>query len=194
MAAVVASARKPVVTATPVAALGPRLMTVTVNWSKSATAGVSLSTLISTPTSAASVAFTSAPAESLLVLGSNSLPPVRVATLPSWPAAFMTAVVVRVATPPAARLPIAQAPEAGSYVPAVGVDDWRVSSPGSASLTTTPLAPLGPRLVTVTVNVTVSPTDATGGASVFSTATSATPNSSDTAVVLSSPGVGSEVA
>src|SRR5262245_40960000 len=80
LAGITTSARKPVFTRMPVAWSGPRLATVTVNWSKSPTAGMSFSTLTSTATSEETEAFTSTPAESLSLRGSNSLPPVRVAT------------------------------------------------------------------------------------------------------------------
>ena len=58
-------------------------------------------------------------------------------------------------------------------MPCDGVADTSVSPAGSASVTTTPVAGLGPLLVTVTVNVTVSPTSGAGWSTVLVTPTSA---------------------
>jgi hypothetical protein len=75
------SQTKPVATVVPVAGLGPRLVTVTVNVRKSLGAGLELSTTMSTPTSVTTVAFSRVPLESLAFTGSSWVPPVLVATL-----------------------------------------------------------------------------------------------------------------
>ena len=58
-------------------------------------------------------------------------------------------------------------------MPCDGVADTNVSPAGSASVTTTPVAGLGPAFTTVTVNVTVSPTDGAGLSTALFTPTSA---------------------
>ena len=58
-------------------------------------------------------------------------------------------------------------------MPCDGVADTNVRPAGSASVTTTPVAGLGPLLATVTVNVTLSPTDGAGLSTVVFTPTSA---------------------
>ena len=58
-------------------------------------------------------------------------------------------------------------------MPCDGVADTNVRPAGSASVTTTPVAGLGPAFATVTVNVTVSPTNGAGRSTVLVTPTSA---------------------
>ena len=79
------------------------------------------------------------------------------------------------------------------YEPADAIADWKVRPAGSRSDTTTPVAASGPLLATVTVNVTLVPTEGLGLSTVFVTARSAAGASTD-ALAESSAELGSWVA
>ena len=64
-------------------------------------------------------------------------------------------------------------PAAGEQLPWLGIAETNMTEPGSVSVTTTPAASEGPRLVTVMVYVTSSPAITGSSRSVFETARSA---------------------
>ena len=180
-------------TVTPLASLGPLLVAVTVKVTFWPTDGVGLSTVFWSATSAEAAAFSVATAESLLVLGSGSLADVLVAVLVIVPGWVSTAVMVSVALAPFWRSPTCHCPEDGTYEPCCGEAETKVMPAGSTSVMTTPLAWFGPLLSTLTKSVTVSPTSAEVGVTLFRTATSAFRLTGVCVLVLRLPGFGSVV-
>ena len=95
-----------------------------------------------------------------------------IAALTEVPGAVTVATIVSV-TGGAISLSAPMVQFGATHVPCEGVADTSVSPADSTSVTTRPFAVLGPRLVTVTVNVTFSPTDGAGLSTVIRTPTSA---------------------
>ena len=91
--------------------------------------------------------------------------------LTSAPGASTCATSVSVATAGAASEPTVHT--LPSYVPCDGVGVISVRPAGSASVITTPVAGLGPRLIARTVKVTVSPTSTSLRSTFLTTSTSA---------------------
>src|SRR5262249_48858276 len=152
---------------------GPRLVAVTVNVTCWPTMGVGLLIPFVTWMSALSTALSETLDWSLAGLGSASVCAVFVAVLTSAPGVFTDATRVSVADgADSGRGPIVHIPDVGSYVPCDGVAETS-ASPANRSVTTTPLASLGPVLVAVTVNVTFCPTAGVGLSTVFWMPTSA---------------------
>src|SRR5262249_49960410 len=89
-----------------------------------------------------------------------------------------------VAALPAASGPIVQSPVPGSYVPCDGLALTNTSPAGSLSWRTTPVASSGPRLLTVIVYATVSPTFG-----VWSSITLVTPRSACVGVSVAMAGL-----
>src|SRR6187455_2855132 len=80
------------------------------------------------------------------------------AVLVTVPACVTRAVIVKPALPPLASAPIVQTPVTASYAPGDGVADSNARPADNTSVTATPVAGLGPWLVTTTLNVSSSPT------------------------------------
>src|SRR5262245_42394865 len=140
------------VTCTPVASSGPLLVNVTVNVIWSPTFGVASLTVLSMPRLArwgVSVAL----AVLLALLGSNWSLPVTIAVLVRAMGLVTAAVIVSTVWVPLASAPTSQMPLVLSYVPWPGAADTNVRPMGKRSVTATPVAPLGPLLASVTVNV-----------------------------------------
>src|SRR5262249_49075911 len=81
--------------------------------------------------------------------------------------------IVSVRGDPTTTVPTVHSPVLESYVPWVVVADTNVNPEGSRSVTWAPVAVSGPLLLSVTVNVTVSPTLGVGSLTVFASARSA---------------------
>src|SRR5262249_37552973 len=128
-----------------------------------------------------------------LVSGSGSLAAVLVAMLVSVPACVTCTRSVSVALWPLLSVPTDHWPVPAAYEPCDGTADTNASPAGSTSVTTTPLAWFGPLFVAVTTAVTVSPTSAKVGVTLFVSATSARVSTGVCAVAVLLPGVGSGV-
>src|SRR5262245_23525241 len=109
------------------------------------------------------------------------------------PGCVTSAVMVSVALAPFSRSPTSHSPEDATYEPCWGDAETRLRPAGRASVTTTPLAWFGPLLRTLTKNVTMSPTSADVGSTLFATATSAFRSTRVGTDVLRLPGFGSAV-
>src|ERR1700674_2013471 len=116
---------------------------------------------------------TEADAESLPVTGSGCTSPVLVAVFVVVAVVVTVATMVSVAFAPLIKPPRFQTPVTGLYVPALGVAETNVNPAGTRSVTTTPVALLGPLFVTVTVNVTLELSGGVGLSTTFATAMSA---------------------
>src|SRR5262245_30378383 len=137
--------------------LGPRFVTEIVNVTDEPSGGDPLLTCMLTCRSAAPAAFTEAASALFSASGWISAWDATEALFTSTPGAATVPTIVIVGAAPTASEPIVQSPVAVSYVPCAGVALLSVNPAGSGSAIVTPVAGLGPRLVTVTVNVTVSP-------------------------------------
>src|SRR5262249_35041324 len=122
---------------------------------------------------AAAAEFSEAAAVSLLVSGSGWSAAVFTAMLVITPGRSTVASSVSVAKSPAFRRPTCHAPLVSVEVPFGGVPVTSVRPAGSTSVTTTLLAAFGPAFAACTVKVTVSPTSASDGVTLFVTDTSA---------------------
>src|SRR6478735_333132 len=142
---------------TPVAVSGPLFMSVTVNVTWSPTFGVALLTVLVNARSARR-GVTVAEALLLPVLGSNWSAAETVAVLVRGRPDTTVAVSVSVADAGAVSVPTSQRPVVESYVPWSGFAVPKVRPAGRRSVTWTPVASSGPLLVSITVNVTWSPT------------------------------------
>ncbi len=155
------------------AGAGPLLVAVTVKVTTSPTAGVGLSTVLSSPTSASTPSFTVALAVSLLVFGSGSFAAVLVAMFVIVPGTVTCAVNVSCALAPFARLPRIHWPLLATYPPCDADALFSARPAGRRSVTTTPEAAFGPLFAAVIVKVTMSPTSTVSGLTLFVTAMSA---------------------
>src|SRR5262245_24823681 len=133
--------------------------------------GERLLTALVTRRSAIPLAFTVAALLSFSGFGSSDVCADTAALFVIADAASTRATSVRVADAAALIAPIVQLPE--EYVPCEALLDTSDSPAGSESVIDTPAAWLGPRLVAVTVNVTLSPMDAVARSAVLVTDTSA---------------------
>jgi hypothetical protein len=121
------------------------------------------------------------------------------AVLPISPAIVVVTTTVIVAFAPFAKLPrlhVKTPPEGTPQVPWLGLAESNVTLAGNVSVTVTPVAELGPLLVTVIVYVTCSPTETGSGVSVLVIARSAEETEGLTVVdevALLLPGTGSLV-
>jgi hypothetical protein len=178
---------------TPVAVLGPALLTLTVYVSVlAATTGSGESVLV-TLTSAEAVTVVVALALLFALLGSDSLA-VTVAVLVIVPPALgAVTVIVTVADPPLAIPPRLHVtvPALWLQVPWVAVADTKPTPAGNVSVKVTPVAPLGPALLTLTVYVSVLAATTGSGESVLVTERSAEAVTVVLAVVLLLPAFGS---
>ena len=179
-------------TVTPVVGSGPSLTRVTVKTTSSPMAAVGSSTALE---SSRSATCTSTVALSLSLPGSGSLASlaVSVAVLPSVPTASTRALTCSVATPPEAIVPMAQTPVVASNEPCDGAAPRSVRPASRSSSAATESAASGPRLRTVTVNTTVSPTVGVDWLTVLLTCRSAvaplrTTESSSSSPTMSLPG------
>ena len=141
-------------TVTPVAVLGPLLVSVTVNVMESPWFGVVSLTILASSRSATAPAVADACAESFPATLSTSFSAVTVAVLVIVAVVSAVPVMVKVSNAPLASEPTVQTPVPELYdVVPESVNPVNVSPAGSRSDTVTPVAPLGPLLVSVTVNV-----------------------------------------
>src|ERR1700687_4780919 len=143
------------VTTTPVAALGPLLVAVTVKTTLVPKSGGTFETVLVVAMSA-DCPVTVAEAELLPATGSTWSSALFVAVFVSGDVLLSVATMVSVALTPLASAPMVQTP-ATYDVPALGVAGTRARPTGSTSVTTTPVALLGPLLVAVMVKVTLEP-------------------------------------
>src|SRR5262249_37811458 len=138
------------VTATPVAASGPLLGSVTVNVTVSPTLGVGFLTDFLSARSAC-CGFSVALPLLLVGTGSNWSLWARVAVLVSGPGLSTRAVSVSVCAADGSIAPTSHSPVAAVYVPRLGLAASRVSPAGSRSVTRTPGGGAGARSGGVTV-------------------------------------------
>ncbi len=154
------------VTTTPVAALGPSFVATIVHVSVSPTLAVARSTDLAIRRSAAAFTVVVTLERLFAVSGSSSLPATVAALVSGDPAeaSCTVPVSVMVIELPLGRLPVrAQLTTCRvvlHVVPAGAVGVPRVTPAGAVSVSTTPVAALGPSFVAVTVQVIVSPTSA----------------------------------
>ena len=156
-------------TPAPVAVSGPLLATDTTNVTWPLNDGVAVSTVFVTAKSASRPS-TDADAELSADVGSN-VADETIAVFVRAVGTVTVAMMLNVALVPLARLPTVHVPDA--YVPVDGVALTSDNPAGSASATETACAVSGPLLLTVTVNVTLAPTDGVALLTVFVTARSA---------------------
>ena len=155
-------------TLTLAAVSGPLLVTPIVNVTLPLSAGVAVSTVFVTATSACGTS-TVAPSALLPALGSNVVAD-AIAVLVIGVVAVTVATMSSVAEAPLASVPRVHRPAA--YAPADGVADTSVRPAGSASASDTLCAPSGPLLVTVTTKVTLLFNGGVASLTVFVTARS----------------------
>jgi hypothetical protein len=163
------------VTATPLAALGPALSSVTVHIAVSPTVGVGSDTATLTRRSAL-VTDSVTDARLFATTGSPCTTAITAAVSANVAPAAPGATVARssnVVLAPLASVPTVQLPVVGAKLPWLGVLEAYISAGGRWSASTTPVAASGPLFASVTVNVTRSPTSGNSWSAASVTASSA---------------------